>query len=184
MYDSLRTWAAGPAVMVEALLVVAVVTWVWALPRSLRTPASERGLVSLALAQTPSRARQIRAAWARIGRLGTARRALGWELVLIVLYAAALLLGIVLAARLADTSGLLSSTQADDAMDAAPRVVGAAVVLDVLENIGCVWLLRPDPNPFVSAGVWNFAFLKFALILFAGISAFVLAAVGGAAAAF
>ena len=58
--------------MVEALLVVATLTWVWASPRSLRTGASARGLVSLALARTPSRARRIRRRWARLGRLDTA----------------------------------------------------------------------------------------------------------------
>jgi hypothetical protein len=150
--------------MVEALLLVATLTWLWALPRSLRTRASPRGLVSLALARTPSRARRIRSRWVRLGRLETARATLGWELALIALYAITLLLGIVLAARLAESRAVLSGTR-DDIVDAAPYVIAVAAGLDLLENVGSWVMLRRAPaHPLITVATWNFAWLKFVLI--------------------
>ncbi len=183
MLDSLRSWATGPAVLAEAWLVVATVPGLWGLPRSLRTGVSEHGLVSLAFAQTPSRAREIRHRWERIGRLGTARRTLNWEVVLIALYAATLLLGLVLAARLADVD-VLNSTKLDWVLDAAVYVVGGAVLFDALENTGCWWMLHRAPNPLVTAATWNFAFIKFALLAVATLGALGLAVVGALAALF
>ncbi len=147
--------------MVESLLLVTTLTWLWASPRSLRTHASEQGLVSLALARTPSRARRIRLRWKRLGRLSTARRTLLWEQVLIVLYAVTLLLGVVLAIRLAASRDALSDAR-DDILRVAPWIVGLAVLCDLLENAGSLWMLhRATAHPLLTAATWNFALLKF-----------------------
>ena len=154
--------------MVGELLVVAMVTWMWAAPRSLKTRTAAHGIVSLALARTPSRARQIRDHWAQLDRLGTARRTLAYDIGLIALYSASLWIGSLLAARLAESTGFKDAAEAADAMSAAVYAVALAALFDLLKIGGCLLMLKGRTPPWVTAATWNFAVVKFALLATAG----------------
>jgi hypothetical protein len=100
------------------------------------------GIVALELAWSPGRAKEIVGRWSANAALGRVRRSIYLDFAFIVAYVAALVFFILLAARVAEGSGLVSDETADTfAWIGSLAMIGAGT-LDAVENIGLLLLIR------------------------------------------
>jgi len=100
------------------------------------------GIVALELARSPRRAQQIVGRWQEAAELGRARRSVYLDFAFIVSYVAGLAFLILLAARAAEESGLMSGERADTFAWVGSLAMIGAGALDTVENLGLLLLIR------------------------------------------
>lgn len=107
----------------------------------LRTGAAPKGVLSLEMPWSESRARQVVDSFEAHGLTGADRRGVFIDFVWVPLYVAALVCAALLAARAGAASGLLSTAHDDEIANHLVVASIAAGVLDYLENGGMLLML-------------------------------------------
>jgi hypothetical protein len=139
-------------------------------------PRVRPAIVRLQLAWSPACARRIIDCWAAAASIKRAKRSVHLDYAFLVGYAATLALLVLLAARAADASGLMSEDTADTfALVGALAMVGAGA-LDAVENVGLLVMLGGRISRAWTVFTTLCAGTKFALVIAGVVTALVVLA--------